>query len=256
MLGPLNNVPRATYTCPTCFLTCRTSGGLSQHQNSAHRQLTPQSDDNALSTYEYHPHLTGMSILWFYGNVLITEIAKPCNNRGEYLLPYTRPQAPPNPPDGAATNPWNPFKSRIEFDFAHYHFVEVQSSARLINKALDLWTATVVEFGGDAPWKKSEELYATIDTIQHGNSPWKEYRIRYQGPRPRGTPPKWMTQTYELCARDTQQVLHHQLETTQFKDKISMTPYRQFDGNGQRTWSNLMSADWAWTQAVRRRNVL
>jgi hypothetical protein len=101
------------------------------------------------------------------------EIAKPCNKKGEYLLPHTCPQAPPNPLDGAATDPWNPFKSRIEFDFAHYHFVEVQSSAPLINKALDLWAATVVEFGGDAPWKKSKELYATIDTIQHGNSPWK-----------------------------------------------------------------------------------
>jgi Plavaka transposase len=187
--------------------------------------------------------------------MLTTKIAKPCDERGEYLLPHTRPPAPSIPHE-AATNPWNPFKSRIEFDFAHYHFVEVQNSAPLIDKALDLWAATVTVFGGDVPWRNSRELYATLDSIQLGDSPWKIYKIRYQGPRPPGTPPKWMTQTYELCARDTRQVLHHQFKTTQFKDSINLTPYRQFDGNGERTWSNLMSADWAWTQAVCRRNTL
>ncbi|KAI0245200.1 hypothetical protein BJV78DRAFT_1277494 [Lactifluus subvellereus] len=137
----------------------------------------------------------------------------------------------------------------VEFDFAHYHFVESQSSARLIDKALDLWAAIVMEFGRDSPWKNSSELYATIDAIKYGDSPWKTYEIRYQGPLPPGTPPKWMTQTYELCTRDSRRVLHHQLETTEFKDKINLSPYRQFDSKRQRTWSNLMSADWAWTQA-------
>ncbi|KAH9986315.1 hypothetical protein BJV74DRAFT_878515 [Russula compacta] len=157
-------------------------------------------------------------------------------------------EAPPNLPE-VATNSWNPFNSHTKFDFAHYQFIEVQNSAPLIDKALDIWVATVMEFGGDTPWKNSKELYATIDTIQHGDSPWKVYNIRYQGPHPQGTPPKWMTQTYELCTWDTRQVLHHQLETTQFKDSINLTPYQQFDGDGKRIWSNLMSADWAWKQA-------
>lgn len=251
MFNPLTGLPRATYACPTCFFECRTRGGLTQHQNSAHRQFTPQSDDNASPTYEYHPHLTGSSIPSFCDDVLTINIAKPCNERGEYLPPHTRPQATPNPPQGEATNPWSPFNSRIEFDFAHYHFVEAQNSAPLIDKALDLWAATVMEFGGDAPWKNAKGLYDTIDTIQRGDSPWKVYNIQYQGPLPPGTPPRWMTQTYELCARNTRQVLRNQLETAHFKDKINLTPYRQFDGSGQRVWSNLMSADWAWNQAVR-----
>jgi hypothetical protein len=107
-----------------------------------------------------------------------------------------------------------------------------------------------MEFGGDAPWKDSAELYATIDAIQDGDSPWKLYRIRYKGPRPLGTPPKWMTETYELCMRDSRHVLHHQLSTVQFKDRFNVAPYRQVNNNGVRTWSNLMSADWAWKQAV------
>jgi Plavaka transposase len=171
---------------------------------------------------------------------------------GEYLLPFTRAPARPNALDGGIPQAWKPFISRTEFDFAHFHFVETQSSAGQIDKALDLWAATVIEFGGAAPWTNSKELYATIDTIKLSESPWKTHTIRYQGPLPPGAPPKWMTQTYDLCTRDSRQVLHHQLETTDFKDKISLSPHRQFDSNHQRTWSNLMSADWAWTQAVRR----
>jgi hypothetical protein len=178
---------------------------------------------------------------------------------GEYLPPYSRPSALPNALDAGDTpESWSPFNSRVEFDFAHYHFVAAQSLAGLIDTALDLWAATVVEFGGASPWKNSKELYATIDAIKHSESRWKTHTVRYQGPLPPGTPPKWMTQTYELCARDSRQVLHHQLETTQFKDNINLSPYRQFGNNRQRTWSNLMSGDWAWTQAVRtlRSNII
>jgi hypothetical protein len=172
---------------------------------------------------------------------------------GEYLQPHARPRTPPNLPEDDATNPWSPFNSHLEFDFTHYHFVEVQNSAGLIDKALGLWAATVTEFGRDAPWKDSGDLRATIDAIQLGDSPWKTYNIYYQGPLPLGAPPKWMTQRYELCTRDSRQLIHHQLETTEFKDSINLSPYRQFDGDNQRTWSNLMSADWAWKQAVRYR---
>ncbi|KAH9965083.1 hypothetical protein BJV74DRAFT_911363 [Russula compacta] len=108
---------------------------------------------------------------------------------------------------------------RTEFDFAHYHFVEVQNSVTNIDKALDMWAATVMESGGDAPWTNSDDLYKTIDAIQHGDAPWKMYHIQYCGPQP--------------------PVLHHQLVTKQFKDKINLIPY---------LWLNLMSADWAWSQ--------
>ena len=198
MLNPLNGLPRTIYTCPICFLECRTSGGLTQHWNSAHRQFTPQSDNGLSSTYEYHPHLSGKSIFDSFDIVLMVQIAKPCDENGKYLLPHICPQPPPNP--AAATgNPWNPFGSRVEFDFAHYHFIEVHNLAPLINKALDLWAATIAEYGKDTPWANAKELYATIDSIQQGDSPWKVYKIRYQGPHPQGTPPKWMSQTYELC---------------------------------------------------------
>jgi hypothetical protein len=59
-----------------------------------------------------------------------------------------------------------------------------------------------------------------------------------------------MMETYELCCRDTRQVLHQQLATPEFKDKFDSVPYRQFNSTGKRVYSNLMSGDWAWDQAV------
>jgi hypothetical protein len=52
-----------------------------------------------------------------------------------------------------------------------------------------MWAATVLEFGGDAPWKNMAELYANIDAIQHGDSPWKVYQLWYNGPIPVGLQP-------------------------------------------------------------------
>ncbi|KAJ7106760.1 hypothetical protein C8R44DRAFT_545237, partial [Mycena epipterygia] len=143
---------------------------------------------------------------------------------------------------------WAPFDSRTEFDFAYYHFVKLQSSAGEINQALDLWAAQVLRHGDYPPWRNAKDLYDTIDTIQHGDMPWKVYQITYTGVRP-PVPPKWMTETYELCTRDSRLVLQQQLSTPDFKDKIDYSPYRQFDGEGKRVWSNLMSGDWAWKQA-------
>jgi hypothetical protein len=99
------------------------------------------------------------------------------------------------------------------------------------------------------PWSSAEEMYATIDAIQEGNAPWKTVSFTYNGPRP-ANPPKWMLETYELCTRDSRLVLHQQLATSDYVDKIDYVPYRQFKAGGDRIWSNLMSADWAWAQAV------
>ena len=145
---------------------------------------------------------------------------------------------------------WNPFHSRVAFDFGYFHFIEQQTSEAGINKVLDLWAASLLKFGEDIPWANAQELYATIDSIQHGQAPWKALKVRYTGPLPEGMPPRWMTDTFELCSRDSRTLLHWQLETTDFKDKIHYLPYKQFRGDGSRVWSNLMSADWAAKQAV------
>ncbi|KAJ6472268.1 hypothetical protein DFH09DRAFT_1475959 [Mycena vulgaris] len=223
-----------SYPCPDCPRVCTSGGGLTRHRSSQHRQFTPVSDvepDEHKHTKMKHPKLTGL----------------PCDRHGTYLPPKT-PPPPHSHLAGEAPGSWAPFESRTEFDFAHYHFVELQSSATEINKALDLWAAQVLRHGDSPPWRTAQGLYDAIDLIQHGDAPWKMYQIRYTGPRP-PVPPKWMTETYELCTRDSRTVLHQQLANPDFKDKIDYSPYRQFDADGKRVWSNLMSGDWAWKQA-------
>jgi hypothetical protein len=179
-----------------------------------------------------------------------TILARPCDVNGVFLPPFSGPPPPTPPPEnGQDSEAWAPFEERLEFDFAQFHFVDAQSSEKDINKGLDLWAASVLKYGGKVPWKNAQDLYATIDSIQIGDAPWKTYTLRYSGPRP-PTPPKWMTQTYDLCTRDVRHLIHQQLATTAFKDHINLVPYRQFNQAGRRVWSNLMSGDWAWNQAV------
>lgn len=59
-----------------------------------------------------------------------------------------------------------------------------------------------------------------------------------------------MTQTYELYARDPRHVLQQQLSTPEFADHFTPIPYHQFKPDGEQIFSNLMSGDWAWDQAV------
>ena len=153
--------------------------------------------------------------------------------------------------DATAKNPWHPFNDRLAFDFANFHFAELQSSESKVNCALDLWMAAVLKAGGDGelPWSSTEEMYATVDVIQEGDALWKTISFKYNGPLPKN-PPKWMLETYELCMRDSRLLLHQQLSTASFADQINYMPYRQFQANGDRIWSNLMSADWSWAQAV------
>lgn len=135
--------------------------------------------------------------------------------------------------------------------------MRLQSSKSEIFEGLDLWRATVIKHGcvnlaGNAvPWQNADELYKTIDMIQAGETPWKCYQFSYTGPKP-STPPRWMKETYELNARDVLHVLEQQLDTSDFRDQTTYVPYQEYDALGNRVYSNLLSGDWAYGQAVSR----
>ncbi|KAF8055570.1 hypothetical protein FPV67DRAFT_1435271 [Lyophyllum atratum] len=227
----------ASIPCVHCPRKFKSPGGLTRHINANHRVLTPPPEDegreeNHSFTYERHPVLT----------------AQPCDEDGE-LLPAHAPPVPATPAIDAES-PWAPFEDRLGFDFAHYHFTELQTSKAEIDKALDLWGAAVLKYGDGIPWKDAEDMYKTIDAIRHGNCEWKTYKIKYNGPLPaHGTPPKWMTEEFVLCTRDSRQLLLEQLRSPAFKGNIHYSPYMQFDKAGQRIWSNLLSGEWSWSQA-------
>jgi hypothetical protein len=177
-------------------------------------------------------------------------LALPTDKDSSFVSKYAEPD-PWVQPNAMPENPWHPFDSRLWFDFAHHQFVRLQTSEDNTDISLDLLKAAVIKANGDLkfPWLSTKKMYETIDQIQAGPAPFRSYHFQFSGTMP-PTPPKWMTQTYELHARDPQLVLQQQLATPEFADKFTPTPYRRFQPDSQWVISNLMSGDWAWDQAV------
>ncbi|KAJ3742712.1 hypothetical protein DFH05DRAFT_1536467 [Lentinula detonsa] len=140
-----------------------------------------------------------------------------------HILPLSAPPAqPPSPPPLPHTKEaWSPFGNRVEFDFAYLHFVRLQSSEAEINLALDMWKAQVLAAGGDPnsiPWQRTRHVYDAIDAIGDIN--------------------------------DIHQLFHRQMAMKDWDKIFNKVPYRQFNSQWKRVRSNLMSADWAWAQAI------
>ncbi|KAF9552778.1 hypothetical protein CPC08DRAFT_768043 [Agrocybe pediades] len=220
---------------PGCNQTFRRPNNRTQHYNAHHRPVSPDAEPDPAHEFReaYHAKLTAL----------------PCDENGKFLSKFAVP-TPAVKQDEMESNPYHPFEDRLEFDWAHYHFVQLQSSERKINKGLDLWLAAQLKAGINLPlpWSSAQEMYSTIDEIQEGDAPFETVHFKYTGTLP-PNPPSWMTATYELCTRDSRTLLHNQLATTDFARDFSSRPYRQFDSKGDRVWSNLMSGDWAWNEA-------
>jgi hypothetical protein len=177
-------------------------------------------------------------------------IALPCDEDGNFI-PSTSPPQPHQPLDATPENPYHPFQDRLAFEFADFHFCQLQSSEASIDRALQLWAAQAAKHGADdVPWNSANDVYDTIDQIQQGNNPWKTVPFRYQGPLPQN-PPAWMTKTYELVTRDICHVLREQIACTDFDGHWDYLPFREFNTKGDRIWTNLMSGEWAAKEAVR-----
>ena len=133
--------------------------------------------------------------------------------------------------------------------------MHLQSSSSEILEGLDLWRAAVIKHKSEhstsdsVPWRNADALYKTIDMIQAGDAPWRSFKFSYTGPKP-PTPPRWMEETYELNTRDALLVLEQQLATSDFDGQTEYVPYQEFNVEGDRVYSNLMSGHWANREAV------
>ncbi|KAH9039755.1 hypothetical protein EDB84DRAFT_1587671 [Lactarius hengduanensis] len=212
-----------SYTCSFCEGNFRSQGGLTKHVNLKHGKnstLTGMAEALQLHTFIHHPHLS--------------ELFESCHGG----------------------NPWSPFGDRLEYEWAHYHYIRLQSSAGDIQRGLDLWRATVMKYQTDhnscngVPWKSTAEMYRTIDSISAGGVTWTTYQFSYDGPRPTsGTLPRWMQETYDLNVRNVLSVFEEQLASKEFDGKFEYTPYEEYDKKGSHVYSNLMSGSWAFCEA-------
>ncbi len=120
-----------------------------------------------------------------------------------------------------------------------------------VNKLMDLWSASLLQAGSDAgaPFANHKDMHSVIDEIKHGDAPWYSFKIKYSGPMPEN-PPKWMTDTYEVCARNTNVVVANLMKNTDFDGEFEYSSYREFDADGKLRLGNFMSGEFAEKQSV------
>ena len=85
-------------------------------------------------------------------------LASICDKDGNPIEPFIK--APPlEPLDAIPENPFHPFHDRLKFEWADYHFSQLQSSQAEIGQGLDLWLAEMLHSGRDnLPWKTAKDL--------------------------------------------------------------------------------------------------
>lgn len=159
--------------------------------------------------------------------------------------------APPEP-EPKSKDDYSPFSSRPQFELAEFLFTKDETSAAKVDELMKIWSAFNVELKTNAPFANHQDLHHHIDAVSIGHVPWESFTLSYQGEQPQDqTPPKWMTKSYEVFFRDPRSVVHNLLGNPDFKDGFDYTPFREFANGTERRWSDFMSGDWAWNQAVR-----
>ncbi len=97
-----------------------------------------------------------------------------------------------------------------------------------VNKLMELWAASFLQAESDAsaPFANSKEMLEIIDSVSQGDAPWTSFEIRYSGDIP-DNPPKWMTDSYEVCVRDVNVVVANLLKNTDFNGDFEYVPYKE-----------------------------
>lgn len=124
-------------------------------------------------------------------------------------------------------------------------------SASDIDCLLKLWGASLAAHGEAPPFRNHKDLYSTIDSIPLGDVAWESFSLRYNGTQPDDEVPRWMDANYDVWFRNPRTLIHNILSNPDFNGGFDFTPYQEYDSNGIRRYHDLMSANWAWRQAVR-----
>ena len=122
-----------------------------------------------------------------------------------------------------------------------------------IDTLMRLWAATTPD--GCAPFLNHQEMLTTIDAISLGDIPWQSFSAKYSGEVPPTNPPDWMSKEYTVYFRDPLSVVRSMISNPDFRGQFDYAPYREFE-DGKRRWTDVMSGDWVWDQAVRFSSIL
>ncbi|KAH9907674.1 uncharacterized protein B0H18DRAFT_898122 [Fomitopsis serialis] len=174
--------------------------------------------------------------------------ALPCTEDGSEFL---EPGKPPPLRQRLEQGDWTPFDSRLDFEVADFLYKKNQMSQRDVNTLMDLWAASLVQYGGKPPFANSVHLLDTIDAIPIGDAPWSKVELGYRGLLPEGDVPSWMSEKYTIWIRNTRTVVHSLIDCEDYNgdDEFDLVPYQEVNDQGGRRLTNVLSGNWAWRQA-------
>jgi hypothetical protein len=142
---------------------------------------------------------------------------------------------------------WSPFVSQAQFEAADFLFKKAELSQGNVDILMELWASSAED--GQAPFRNHREMLDTIDTIDAGNTPWQSFTASYSGIKPSNNPPDWMLKDYVVFFRDPLAVVRSVVSNPDFDGQFDYAPYTEYEDE-KRRWSDLMSGEWAWKQAV------
>jgi hypothetical protein len=142
---------------------------------------------------------------------------------------------------------WSPFCSQTQFEAADFLFKKAELSQGNVDILMELWASSAED--GQAPFRNHREMLDTIDTIDAGNTPWQSFTASYSGIKPSNNPPDWMLKDYVVFFRDPLAVVRSVVSNPDFDGQFDYAPYTEYEDE-KRRWSDLMSGEWAWKQAV------
>lgn len=119
-----------------------------------------------------------------------------------------------------------------------------------INVILGLWAASLAPHDETPPFHNAKHMHKNIDSIPLGDVVWEDFSISYNGPKPDGEVPSWMTAEYDVWFRDPRTLVHNLLSNPDFKDEFDYAPFQEHTADGVHLFQDFMSGNWAWNQAV------
>ena len=169
----------------------------------------------------------------------------PCDGLGNDITQDT-PTAPALPP----LEGWFPFHDEQAFKLADLLFRRTQMPAAQINDLLTLWAHHDGMADQGAPFTNHADMYRAIDAIPLGEVAWQSFSITYSGEVPASNPPPWMVQNYDVWFCNPHTLVLNQLANPDFKGEMDYTPRKVTNSSGQHEWSDFMTRNWSWDQAV------
>ena len=221
-----------------------------------------------------HPILTGKLSFIFQCHLLkpIITLGEVCDQFGVSITepsanaptanigdgnPSTTTSNSPPPTDAsgaqATSSDWTPFQDRLCFETADFIFRKNQMSAGNIDHLMKIWSATLHCHNDLPPFRNHKDLYAAVDNIAWGGVPWESFTVHPRTvEQPEGTAglqPSWINKEYEVFFRDPQYLIQMLIKNPDFDGEFDFVPYQEYH-HGEHSFSNFMSGDWAWRQAV------